>query len=157
MIIDLVWDTSGSMAEWGKAFITRSVARSIEQYLRLGYSSAEMRLVAWGNDAHVLDWRTDHEFPLELLAPKGTANAKALTSLLGTVSDRKIILLTDGFWSRADSKELTRWMKSLQQGTLRIIKIGSDSNPHLKDKDKDVFAAEDLFTALNNWLNWGTT
>ena len=36
MLIHLVWDTSGSMGEWGKLLIARGVARAMEQYLRLG-------------------------------------------------------------------------------------------------------------------------
>ncbi len=150
MLIHLVWDTSGSMGEWGKLLITRGVARAMEQYLRLGYGSADLKLVAWCSEARVIDWRSDQEFPLESLGSAGAASAKALASLLEIKSSGKILLLTDGFWSHEDAKELKRWRQCLPPDTIRIIKIGADANPHLKGKD--VFAAEDLFAALDGWL-----
>ena len=153
MIIHLVWDTSGSMAELGKCLIARGVARTVEQYLRLGYGSADLRLVAWGSEARVLDLHSDHEFPPELPAAGGSANAGALVSLFGTEPGGRILILTDGFWPPEDAKELKRWKECLQPDTLRVIKIGADANPQLKGSD--VFSAEDLFAALSGWLEGG--
>jgi len=153
MLIHLVMDTSGSMGEWGKLLIVRGVARAIEQYLRLGYGSADLKLVAWGNETRTFDWRSDQEFPPELLLSEGTAKAKELVSLFGKEPVGKILLLTDGFWSLADARELKRWKECLKQNTLRIIKIGADANPQLKGKD--VFVAEDLFAALDGWIEGG--
>ena len=62
----------------------------------------------------------------------------------------KFLLITDGFWSQDDAKALKRWKEGLQTDTLRVIKIGADANPQLKGAD--VFAAEDLFAALDGWL-----
>lgn len=153
MIIHLVCDTSGSMAEWGKLLIARGVARALEQYLRLGYGRADLKLVAWGNATRIVDWHPDQEFPLELLVPGGLANAQALVALFGTEPGRRILLLTDGFWSQADARELRRWRECLQQGTLRVIKIGAEANPQLKGGD--VFAVEELFAALDGWIEGG--
>jgi hypothetical protein len=153
MIFHLVWDTSGSMAEWGKYFIARGVARAVEQYLRLGHGSAELKLVAWGNAARVVDWLPDQEFPPEMLVSAGTANAEALIALLGKQPGGKLLLITDGFWSQADAKALRRWKEGLKPDLLRFIKIGADGNPHFKGPD--VFAAEDLFAALDGWLDGG--
>jgi hypothetical protein len=153
MILHLVWDTSGSMAEWGKYLIARGVARAIEQYLRLRHGCADLKLVAWGNEARVVEWQPDQEFPPEMLACKGAANAKALVSLFGMEPGGKIVLLTDGFWSHADAKELKRWKRGLQPDTLRVIKSGADANPQLRGND--VFAVEDLFAALDGWLEGG--
>lgn len=155
MIIHLVWDTSGSMGEWGKLWIARGVARAIEQYLRLGYGMADLRLVAWGNEARTLDWCSDEEFPSDLLVSEGAAIPKALISLFGAAPDGKVLLLTDGFWSQTDARELKRWKDQLRPNTLRVIKIGTDANPQLKGED--VFAAEDLFAALDGWLEEGAT
>ena len=154
MMIHLVWDSSGSMAECGKHLIARGVARTIEQYLRFGYGCGDLKLVAWSNEAREFVWCTDQEFPPELLATEGTANACALVDLLGTKPGGKVVLLTDGYWSQADARELKRWKDCLQPDTLRIIKIGADANPQLKGKD--VFAAEDLFAALDGWLERGS-
>jgi len=153
MSIHLVCDTSGSMAEWGKFFIARGVVRAIEQYLRLGYGRADLKLVAWSNETRIVDWHPDQEFPQELLATAGAASAKALVTLLGTEPGGKVLLLTDGFWSQADARELKRWKDQLQPDTIRVIKIGADTNPQLKGND--VFLAEDFFAALDGWLEGG--
>ena len=153
MLIHLVWDTSGSMGEWGKLLIARGAARAIEQCLRLGYGSADLKLVAWCNEARVFDWRPDQEFPPELLVPGAAANAKALVAFFGTEPSGKILLLTDGFWSNADAKQLRSWKQGLPPDTLRIIRIGADANPQLKAND--VFAVEELFAALDGWLEGG--
>lgn len=153
MLMHLVWDTSGSMAGWGKPLIVRGVARAIEQYLRLGYGIADLRLVAWSDEARVLDWNSDHEFPSELLVPKGTASARELVAYFTTAPSGKILLLTDGFWSHATATELRRWKQGLLPDTLRVIRIGADANPQLTGVG--VFTAEDWFAALDGWLPGG--
>ncbi len=155
MLIHLVLDISGSMGEWGKLLIVRGVARAVEQYLRFGYGSATLKLIAWGNEARIVEWNPDHDFPPDMLAPKGTSNAKALVSLFGTEPRGKILLLTDGFWSHADARQLRAWKQGLPPDTLRIIRIGADTNPQLKGND--VFAVEELFAALDGWVGGGAT
>jgi hypothetical protein len=149
----VVCDASGSMSEGAKHLIARGVARVTEQYFRLGYGSADLKLVAWNKEARVVDWIPDQEFPPEMVVCESAAHAKALISLLGEQPDGKVLLITDGFWSQDDSKVLKRWKESLQQDTLRVIKIGADANPQLKWAD--VFAAEDLFAALDGWMEGG--
>ena len=153
MILHLVVDTSGSMAEWGKHLIACGVARMLEQYLRLGYGCADMKLVVWGTEAQVVEWQTDQEFPPEMFASKGTANANALIAHLEKQPGGKVVLITDGFWSQADAKALKRWKECRQPDTLRVIRVGADANPRLRGAD--VFAAEDLFAALDGWLEGG--
>ncbi len=153
MILYLICDKSGSMSEGGKHLIPRVVARATEQYIRLGYGCADLKLVAWGNEARVVEWIPDKEFPPEMLVCENAANSQALTTLLGEQPDGKVLLVTDGFWSQNDAKVLKRWKEKLQQDTLRIIKVGADANPQLKGKD--VFSAEDLFAALDGWVEGG--
>lgn len=151
----LVWDASGSMAENGKCFIARSIARMTEQYCRFGYGCADLKLVAWSEEARLVEWLPDHEFPEEMLVCEKAASAEALIALLGTQPDGRILLITDGFWAEDDAKQLRRWKEKLQPDALRAIKIGGDANPQLKGAD--VFAAEDLFAALAGWLEWRPT
>lgn len=153
MILHLICDVSGSMSEGGKSLITRGVARAVEQYVRLGYGRADLKLVAWSNEARVVEWRLGDEFPPELLVCERIAKADALINLIGNQTVGKILLITDGFWSQDDAKALKRWKESIQLDMLRVIKIGADANPHLKGPD--VFAAEDLFIALDGWLEGG--
>ncbi|GAB6187389.1 hypothetical protein [Thermopirellula anaerolimosa] len=154
MLIQLVWDRSGSMAECGKQLIARGIARAIEQYVRLGYVSADLRLIAWGNDARVINWQPDQEFPEELLLSEGSSSMQALVSLLGTNPDGRVLIITDGFWSPMDRKVLKRWKEGLRPDTVRFIKVGADANPHMTGRN--VFSAEDVFAVLDGWLEEGT-
>ncbi|MGB3976013.1 MAG: VWA domain-containing protein [bacterium] len=153
MILYLVWDSSGSMAEWGKNLIARGVARTVEQYLRLGYGQAELKLISWRNEVHLIDWQPDQEFPSECLVTKGIANVQALISFIESEPDGKILILSDGFWSSKDSTKFKRWKRDLPLNAIRIIKIGADANAQLKGDD--VFDAENLITALDRWLEGG--
>ena len=149
----IVCDASGSMSEGGKHLLARGVARATEQYCRLGYGCADLKLVAWNREARVVDWIPDQEFPPEILVCEGAANAEALITLLEGQTDGKFLLITDGFWSPNDAKPLKRWKAGLPKDTLRVIKIGADANPHLKGAD--VFPSEELFAALDGWLEGG--
>ena len=149
----IIVDVSGSMFEWGKNLIARNIVRAVEQYIRLGKANAEIKLVAWGKDASVIDWKSDDELPPSLVSCEGGANADALIALLEKTPDAKVVLITDGFWASADAKKLKRWKKNLPADTLRILKIGPDSNPMLKGDE--VFPVENLFAALDGWFEGG--
>ncbi len=149
----IIVDVSGSMSEGGKYLIARGVVRATEQYFRLGYGCADLKLVAWSKEARVVEWIPNKEFPPEMLVCERAANAEALITLLGEHPDGRVLLITDGFWSQDDAKALKRWKENLQQGKLRVVKIGADANPQLKGAD--VFAVEGLFAALDGWLEGG--
>ncbi len=156
MKLHLVCDISGSMSDGGKPFIMRTLVTTVAQWALYGYGHAEITLCAWGSEARRIPaWGTRCEFPVELLSCAGTANSSSLIQLLGNKPDGKVLLLTDGFWSRDDTKNLKRWKDCLPLDTLRIIKIGADANPQLKGID--VFSSEELFAALDGWLEGGTT
>lgn len=148
----LVCDTSGSMSENGKDTLMRGVARTVEQFIRLGYGTSDIRLVIWNNDAEIVEWNTDEELPDRLLNCKGSANAEALCKVLDSASvpDKAVLLLTDGWWAQDDALAIKRWKRNQQPDMLRVIKIGSDSNPLLKGDD--VFLPDDIFSALDGWL-----
>ena len=150
MILYLVCDTSGSMSEDEKFLIMRGVVRATEQYFRFGYGCADLKLVAWSEDARLVEWLPDHEFPEEMLVCEKAASAEALIALLDTQPDGRILLITDGFWAQDEAKKLKRWKEKLQPDALRAVKIGNDASPQLKGAD--VFAAENLFAALAGWL-----
>lgn len=150
MTLFLVCDTSGSMSEGGKPFITRTVVTTIAQLMHLAGRKEQIRLCAWGTDAVFNDWTMTDDYPEHMLECRGTSSAIALTRLLGDSPDGKILLLTDGFWSSTEARHLKQWRARLPGDWVRIIKIGADANPRLKGLD--VFLAEDLFAALDEWL-----
>ena len=129
---------------------------SVAQWVRLGYARTEITLCGWASETRNFpDWSTKDEFPSELLACSGTSNGQALIQWLGATPDGKVLILTDGFWSRDDARVLKRWKERLPPDTIRFIKIGSDAHPQLKGHE--VFASEDLFAALDGWLEGGST
>jgi hypothetical protein len=154
MTLYLVCDVSGSMEADGKPFIMRTLVMAIAQWVRLGYGRADVKLCSWGSDATLLPhWNAEHEYPAQFLVCDGTSSWKPLIHLLGAKPDGKVLLLSDGFWSRDEAKIVKQWKECLQPDTLRMIKTGPDANPQLKGPD--VFAAEDLFAALDGWLEGG--
>ena len=154
MILHLVCDISGSMSDGGKSFTMRTVTLTVAQWVGIGYARAEIRLCGWASETrHFLDWSTKDEFPAELLSCRGASNGQALIQWLGETPDGKVLVLTDGFWPQDQARVLKRWKECLPSDTLRFIKIGADAHPRLKGHD--VFAAEDLFTALDGWLEGG--
>lgn len=156
MTLNLVCDISGGMSDGGKPFIMRTLVMTVAQWAWFGYGRTEVSLWAWASEARLIsDWGKRNEFPEELLSCSGTANGAALIQLIGDKPDGKVLLLTDGFWSRDDAKTLKRWKDCLPFDTLRIIKIGADANPQLKGTD--VFSSEELFAALDGWLEGCTT
>lgn len=156
MKLHLVCDTSGSMIEDGKPFIIRTLVTSVAQWVLYGYGRTEIVLWAWGSDGcRIADWDTSSEVPDALILCAGTANSLSLIQSLGDKPNGKVLILTDGFWSRADARNLQRWMGCLPSNTLRVIKIGLDASSQLKGTD--IFASEELFAALDGWMEGAMT
>ena len=155
MTLYLICDISGSMSEGGKCLITRGVTLAIEQYFRFGYGKEEIKLIAWSNEARIVEWVSGNEYPEEMLDCKGTANAGALIELLGEQIDGKALFLTDGLWKRDDEAALKRWKRKLIPDSLRVIRIGADAKTYIKEFV--TFSAEDLFVALDGWLEGDIT
>ena len=154
MTLHVVCDTSGSMGDGGKPFTTRTAVMAVAQWVRLEYARAEIRLCGWASETrHFLDWSSKDEFPAELLSCGGPSNGEALIQWLGEKPEGKVLLLTDGFWTWDEARVLKHWMGRLPPDTLRVIKIGADANPQLKGPN--MFAPEDLFVALDDWLEGG--
>lgn len=154
MRLDLVCDISGSMGDGGKPFTMRTAVMAVAQWVRFGYAHAEIRLCSWAFETrHFLNWSPKDEFPAELLSCGGPSNGEALIQWLGEKPEGKILLLTDGFWTRDEARVLKHWMERLPPDTLRVIKIGEDANPQLKGPN--MLAPEDLFVALDHWLEGG--
>ena len=151
----VVCDISGSMSDGVVPLTMRSAVMTVAQWSRLGYGRAEIRLCGWASEVrHFLDWNTRNEFPAELLSCGGASSGDALIQSLGEKPEGKVLLLTDGFWTRDGARVLKRWKERLPPNTLRIIKISAVANPQLKGPD--VFAAEDLFEAMDDWLEGGS-
>jgi len=155
MMVCLVCDVSGSMAEGGKPYAMRTAVLTAAQLARLGYMSAEASIWGWASDiSRVPDWTTGDEFPPDLLSCSGASNGDALIQWLEHEQARKVVLFTDGYFLLSGKGVLNQLRKHLSDDGLRFIKVGADSNPQLKGAD--VFAQEDVFAAFDNWLDSDT-
>lgn len=146
----LICDVSGSMAETGKCLQMLGLARAVEQYIRLGYASAQLKLIRWNDVASGMEWKPDGEFPEQLRQCQGSAKASALQDCLSLGSSDKVLILSDGWWPPAEAKKIKQWEKTLSPDALRIIKIGGDANPQLRGDG--VFLPGDFLGALDQWL-----
>ena len=146
----IVCDTSGSMSENGKRMRVRGIARTIEQYIRLGYGNISLKLIVWNTTASLLEWNPDDEFSPMIFECYGPSNADALCALFDSIPKGKILLLADCCWSRDDANVLKRWQRKLAPDTLKIIKIGSDTV--LLQKKENIFSPDEILSALEDWL-----
>jgi hypothetical protein len=155
MTLYVVCDVSGSMGEDGRPFLMRTVVMAIAQWIQLGYGRARIQLCRWADEATIVpDWDARQEYPADLLVCQGRSNANALVQLFGEKPNGKILVLSDGFWSRDEAKVFKQWKDRLPLDTVRIIKTGTDTSLQLKGVD--VFATEDVFAALDGWLEDGS-
>ena len=123
MMLHLVCDISGSMSEGGKPFILRTLPRPWRNGCNRVWK-AEIRLCAWSSEARSIpDWSVTDDLPVEMLVCHGSTNGQALVQLLGNEPDGKVLILTDGFWTRDDVKTPSRW----QEGSRRIRCASSKS------------------------------
>lgn len=146
----IVCDSSGSMSEDNKFMLTRGIVRAVEQYIRLGYGVAEVKLVSWNAKTIIIDWNPDDEFPTELLKCKGMANQASLLDFVGSVSDDKILLLTDANWLKNDIESMRSLKSKLSPDTIRIVKIGNEAAPFWHNNE--YFPTDEFFMILDNWL-----
>ena len=145
--LQIVVDTSGSMAEGGKMLIARGVVRAIEQYFRFGYAAAEIRLLAAGKEVREIPWTPDEEYPACLFEVGGSLDAVALAAFLNETSGQ-VVLISDVAWDSAVMKMLQRWNLS-HPGCLRVLKVGVEKS---LVRGLEVFSAEDVLELLDDWI-----
>ena len=154
MKLHLVCDTSGSMGDGGKSFITRTLVLAIAHWAQGGHGSWQLSLCRWADEACAVPaWQPLDEFPEALLACHGGSSCAALIRFFGPAPEGKILLFSDGFWPPGDLQRLRRWQEGLPPDTLRIIQIGADDKPQVKGLN--AFAPEAVFAALDGWLQGG--
>ena len=147
----LVCDVSGSMVEGGKRLTLRGLTRQVEQYFRLGYGrERDLQLVLWADEAAIHPWDPSDELPVEIFNCAGSASWGALSDLLGTPEDTKILILTDGFWPNETHQSIKDWKQRLPNDSLRIVRVGADANQRLRGTD--VFESEAFLSAMEGWL-----
>lgn len=146
----IVLDASASMTEGGKIMLMRGIARAVEQYVRFGIADVEIKLISLNSGIKFIEWNPDDEFPDEFFECDGSASFAALPDFLNLASDEKVLLLTDGCWSKEDIESFRLWKSKLPPDTVRLVKIGADYT-QLLDSD-GVFSTDEFFVALDNWL-----
>lgn len=148
-ILNIIVDTSGSMVESGKRLIARGVVRQVEQYIRLGYSSMTLQLFSVGNKITPIEWNPNDEYPEVLFSCSGTLDLDPLIDFIKP-QESMYLIVSDCSWSGRSVKKFLRGIDALPDDTVRIIKVGAEQSPSIKNIK--VFESEDTLLALEGWI-----
>ena len=148
-VLNILVDTSGSMLEGGKRLIARGVVRQAEQFIRLGYANAAIRLFSVCDKPEAIEWDPDTEYPNSLLTCSGLLNMPLLLDALKD-STGKYLFLSDCSWDSKTKRAFTTWVETLPEDSVRIIQIGYEHKSAMRGCQS--FAPEDFFLAMDNWL-----
>lgn len=148
-ILNIIVDTSGSMVESGKRLIARGVVRQVEQYIRLGYSTINMQLFYVGNKITPIEWNTNDEYPEVLLSCSGSFDLDLLTDFIKS-DEALYLIVSDCSWPGRAVKKFLRGVDELPTDTVRVIKVGAEQSPTIKNIR--VFESEDTLLALEGWI-----
>lgn len=142
-------DASGSMTEGGKRYMVRNVARTVEQFVRLGHLNGSVRLAAFRNgEAWSVDWNVNDEFPLDSVFADFPSSTSDLRSFLEGVIGRSL-LVSDGFIDRKSALAITIWKAGLSGNELFFVPVGGDA---IAGKHRDVAVKpEELWKVVDAW------
>ena len=144
-------DASGSMTEGGKRYMVRNVARTVEQFIRLGYLRGSVHLVAFRNgECWSVPWNVDDEFPLESVFVEHPLSPPDLRSFIENVTGR-FLLVSDGFIDKKSARAITIWKTKLPKDKLFFVPVGSDA---VAGKHRDIAVKpEALWAVVDAWRN----
>ena len=142
-------DASGSMTEGGKRYMVRNVARTVEQFVRLGHLDGSIRLAAFRNgEVWTVDWIVNDEFPLDLVFADAPSSPSELQRFLEGAAGR-FLLVSDGFIDKKSALAITNWKAGLSGNELFFVPVGGDA---VTGKHRDVAVKpEELWTVVDAW------
>lgn len=142
-------DASGSMTEGGKRYMVRNVARTVEQFIRLGYLRGSVHLVAFRNgEGWLVNWNVDEEFPLDMVFVDHPPSPTDLRSFLESATGR-FILVSDGFIDRKSALTINTWKTKLPRNKLFFVLVGGDA---VVGKHRDIAVKpEALWAVVDAW------
>ena len=145
----LVVDASGSTGECGRKMLSRQICRSVEQYLRYGYGSAELHLVIAAGEVNEVEWSAVEEFPLDKMPCLGMFDSASVVQFFEGKLGR-ILIVTDGYVGARGADVLSDWALTREPDSVRMIL----TNPARKLKSNSIktFSAQEMFLALDQWL-----
>lgn len=149
--LTLAVDVSGSMFEGGRRWIARGIVREIEQYVRLGYGKANLRLVAAGAEPREITWNLDDDVPAAILDCQGPFDMSRLLAFLKDVSG-PILYVGDADWPVKATRALGAWLAMRSGDSFRAIVLGDERPKVLRGR---LFAADEVFAALDGFLGNG--
>lgn len=155
----VVADTSGSMAEHGKAMLTRNLIGYVRELRRLSdrpWLLGDVTVLLWNEQATVVELSPDAELPLFDVG--GRAQLPPMLAALdqGLAGDRQIrvLLLSDGHFSGADVAAFKAWQRGHPTVSVRTLAVGPDAAHAILEKLADpdgAFAAEEVHCAIETW------
>lgn len=144
-------DASGSMTEGGKRYMVRHVARTVEQFIRLGYLKGSVHVIAFRNgEGWLVNWNVDDEFPMDIVFVDHPPSPTDLCSFLESASG-SFMLVSDGFIDRKSAKAINTWKTKLPKNKLFFVPVGSDA---VAGKHRDIAVKpEALWAVVDAWRN----
>ena len=153
----VVCDASGSMQEAGKAVIVRNLLAFIIQANELlpgVVSRGKWQCLQWGSSAELVDVQAE----IPSFHCSGQSDADSLLAQMEQDPSRafwrRVLLLTDGHWTRNDFGKLKHWFSEHRELSVRIVAVGCDANirqlQQLAGSD-GTFPAEEIVAAFSSW------
>lgn len=128
----LVIDHSGSMEESAKPLIMRTLVIEIAQInkaFNLGY---QIQLVSVADQVEKVEWDPTQEYPNSLFVCKGHFNADGLYNFFKDETDCRVVILSDGFWNRNESRVIKRWIDLLDGNTVFFLRVGAENGSFVR-------------------------
>jgi len=138
----IVFDNSGSMAEYGKPFLLANLLRYIRQVI--SQNSLDSQLYSASEQIIEIDW-SDNEKDIELPVIGKSLTTENLITFLNKKTTEKVLLLTDGYLEMTSTQ-----VHNLQQySNLIIVALGGDAHCKNLTRIKGfLFVASEISSAL---------
>ena len=125
----LVIDRSGSMEESAKPLIMRTLVLEIAQINKIFCLGYQIQLVSVADQVEKIEWGSDQEYPNSLFVCKGHFNAEGLYNFFKEETDYKVVVLSDGFWNRDESRIIKRWIDLSDENEVFFLRVGAENGP----------------------------
>ncbi|MDB4542834.1 VWA domain-containing protein [bacterium] len=160
MLVEVIVDTSGSMAEMGKIHLQWNLCRFIRELDTINpifQSDADFRIFQWNSKIGELELEANGD--ITTTVPVGASDLVVLSSMLEThlVKNHRlnVLILSDGYFNSSMLNHFNRWLKDHPDISIRTVAIGADANLHsLKhlSTNNDVYFPEDIPAAIESMV-----
>ena len=146
------------MSEGGKRMLLRNLITYLHQIVCMCPALApagSLRVIAWGEEPRSWSWMARFSLSGAWKSLCGTSLAILLTRHLASVSQPRLLFISDGQWHRDELSRLIQWRHSLLHVSVRAIATGPDANAKQLRQlagASAVFNPEEIVAVLQSWV-----